>query len=156
MTRAEQYALGSLIALAGVFWFFQMRMLTDGAMIVDQSSGALFRVYITTIALATISEIGIQAGLASLHRGKAATPDERDLAIQSRANQTERVFMIVAINVLVWQLLWEGMIPNHAMPRIDLTHAPTLMFILFAILFAGEAVKRISTLVLYRLQGGRA
>lgn len=151
MSRAEQYSWASLIALCVVFWWFQMRML-DGMTIVDQPAGALFEIYLFVIAASVILEILIAAILAP---GKSIAKDERDLAIEAQANLNERLFMISAINVVIWQALWEGLLDGHALPRIDLTRLPTLIFVLFAILFAGEAVKRVSTIILYRAQAVR-
>lgn len=148
MSRAEQYSWASLVALCAVFWWFQTRML-DGWTIVDQSPGALFEVYIVVLVASTAIEIAIAA---LLPRGKSVEKDERDHAIEARANQNERVFIIAAVNILIWQALWEGVLEGHSLPKIDLTSLPILFFYLFAILFAGEMVKRISTIALYRFQ----
>jgi hypothetical protein len=137
--------LGALVA---VFWWFQMRML-DGWTIAEQSAGALFEVYIVVIVATTFLEIVIAAMLSPR---KSIDKDERDQAIEARANLNERLFMIGAVNVLIWQALWEGVLEGHALPKIDLTNLPTLFFFLFTILFAGEAVKRLSTIILYRVQ----
>lgn len=152
MSRAEQYSWVSLAGLAAVFWWFQMRML-DGFTIVDQSAGALFEIYIVVIIASTLLEIVIASVLVA--RGGSIEKDERDHAIEARASLNERLFMIGAINVAVWQALWEGLLEGHMLPKIDLLHLPTLFFVLFAILFAGEAVKRASTIWLYRAQAAR-
>lgn len=151
MVRAERYALFSLIGLGAVWWFFQMRLL-DGWTVVDQPPGRLFFTYILVIGLATLAE-GLAAGVTRLFgRGDAVDKDERDRAIEARANQNERVFIIAAVNVVVWQLLAEGAFAGHVLPRYDLTEPSVLFFVLFSVLFFGEAVKRISTLWLYRRQ----
>jgi len=152
VSRAEQYSWASLIALCVVFWWFQMRML-DGLTIVDQPAGALFEIYFFVIAASVFLEIVIAAILTP---GRTIAKDERDLAIEARANLNERLFMIGAINVVIWQALWEGLLDGHSLPRIDLTSLPTLIFVLFAILFAGEAVKRLSTIILHRAQAVRS
>jgi hypothetical protein len=148
ITRTEWQSWASLAALGGVFWWFQMRML-DGFTIVDQPAGKLLGVYFTVIALSTFAEILIAALDA---RGGKVVKDERDHAIEARANQNERFFIIAAVNVLVWQALWEGAFAGHALPKIDLGSLPTLFFWLMTILYIGEMVKRISTITLYRLQ----
>ncbi len=152
MTRAERYAWSSLVGLGVAYWWFQMRLLGDGWTIADQSAGDLLYAYFVTIGLSSVAEIIINAGIV---RGKRLV-DERDYAIDSRANQVERGFIIVAINVLVWQALWEGAMQGHIFPRIDLGHLPTLVFWLITVLFAGEGLKRLATILLYRLQAGRA
>ena len=154
MSRAEQYSWASLAGLAAVFWWFQMRML-DGWTIVDQPATRLFGVYVVVIAASTIVEIIIVTGLSAVSGRKELEKDERDHAIEARANLNERLFIIGAVNVLIWQALMEGVFAGHALPRIDLTRLPTLFFFLFAILFAGEMVKRISTIWLYQAQTPR-
>lgn len=151
MSRAEQYSWASLAALLAVFWWFQMRML-DGLTIVDQTADALFEIYLIVIAASVFLEIVIAAVISP---GASIEKDERDLAIESRANLNERLFMIGAVNAVVWQALWEGHLERLDIPRINLTSLPTLFFVLFAILFAGEAVKRVSTIVLHRAQAVR-
>lgn len=151
VSRAEQYSWASLAALLAVFWWFQMRML-DGLTIVDQTADALFEIYLIVIAASVFLEIVIAAVISP---GASIEKDERDLAIESRANLNERLFMIGAVNAVVWQALWEGHLERLDIPRINLTSLPTLFFVLFAILFAGEAVKRVSTIVLHRAQAVR-
>ena len=151
MSRAEQYSWASLAGLAAVFWWFQMRML-DGFTIVDQSALRLFGVYIAVITASTALEIAIAA---LVSRGRPPEKDERDDAIEARANLNERIVIIAAVNVVIWQALMEGMFSDHALPHIDLTSLPTLFFVLFAILFGGEMVKRVTTIWLYRSQAPR-
>lgn len=156
MTRNEQYAWLTLINLGAVFWWFQMRLLDTGGLIVDQPASALLGVYFVTIAAMTVAQIAISAVLAALHRQGSAV-DERDLAIQSRANLCERLFVIGAVNVLIWHALWDAAVKEKAdfLPRIDATHLPTLFFLLFTILFIGEAVRQVATIWLYRSGGPR-
>jgi len=148
ITRTEWEAWGSLIVLAAVYWWFQMRML-DGFTIVDQPAGRLLGIFFVVIALTTVAEILIAAAAPG---GRKIAKDERDHAIEARASQNERLFLIVAVYVLIWQALWEGAIAGHVFPKIDLTSLPVLFFWLLTILFAGEMVKRISTIWLYRTQ----
>lgn len=154
MARAEQYSWASLVALVAIFAWFQMRML-DGWTIVDQSAPTLFGVYILVIVAATIAESMIAGALWLVGGRHGIERDERDQAIEARANQNERIFMIAAVNVLIWQAIWEGMLGVHGLPRIDLTRLPALVFVLFALLFGGELVKRVSTIWLYRVQTPR-
>lgn len=152
ITRTEWQAWASLATLGAVYWWFQMRML-DGLEVVDQSAGRLLGVFIVVAALTTVAEI-IIASLGA--GGRRVVKDERDHAIEARASQNERLFIIAAIYVLIWQALMEGVFAGHALPKIDLSSLPVLFFWLLTILFAGEAVKRISTIVLYRLQSAVA
>jgi len=150
VSRAEQYAWASLLGMLAVFWWFQMRML-DGLDIVDQTPSALFGVYIVVLAATTAIEIA----LGSIFRGRGARPvleDERDIAIDRQAGGVERIFIIAAVNVLIWQALMEGVFAGHNLPKIDLSHLPTLFFALFCVLFGGEMVRRATTIILYRAQ----
>lgn len=150
MSRSEQYSWASLLALTAVFAWFQMRML-DGVSIVDQPARKLLDVYLLTLVALVFAETAI----ASLLGARTATMDERDHAIEARANLNERLFLIAAVNVVIWQALMEGAFAGHDLPRIDLGRLPTLFFVLASILFAGEAVKRVSTIWLYRVQSAR-
>lgn len=152
ITRTEAQSWASLAALIGIYWWFQMRML-DGVVVVDQPAGELLGVYFVLIALSTLAGI-LVASLGA--RGGKVIKDERDLAIEARANQNERYFIIAAVNILIWQALWEGALAGHKLPRIDLTSLPVLFFWLVTVLFAGEMVKRVSTIWLYRRQGAGA
>jgi hypothetical protein len=154
MARAEQYSWASLVALVAIFGWFQMRML-DGWTIIDQPASRLFWVYIVVITAATVAGGLIAGAFRLLARGQAVERDERDHAIEARANQNERLFIIVAVNVLIWQALWEGLLGAHSFPRIDITRLPAVVFLLFALLFGGEMVKRVSTIWLYRAQTPR-
>ncbi len=148
ITRTEWQAWASLAALGAVYWWFQMRLL-DGFEVVDQSAGKLLGVFVVVVTMSTLAEIMI----ASFGAGaRKVVKDERDHAIEARANQNERLFIIAAVNILIWQALMEGVFAGHALPKIDLTSLPVLFFWLLTILYAGEMVKRVSTIVLYRLQ----
>ena len=140
MSRAEQYSWLSLAGLAAVFWWFQMRML-DGFTVAEQSAARLFGVYVAVIAL--------------VWRGRPPERDERDAAIEARANLAERVAIIAAVNVVIWQALMEGVFSDHVLPHIDLARLPVLFFVLLAILYGGEMVKRATTIWLYRAQAAR-
>ena len=94
MTRTEWQAWASVAGLAAVYWWFQMRML-DGFQVVDQSAARLLGVFMVVIALSTLAEILI--AMLGAGGGKVAK-DERDFAIEARANQNERLFIIAAVS----------------------------------------------------------
>lgn len=155
LTRSEGQAYASLALLIAVFAWFQMRMM-DGWTIVQQPASELLGVYFVVLVVSTLAEILISAAGAALTGGRRIERDERDFAIAARAQQNERLFIIVAVNVLIWQALWEGALEGHALPKIDITSLPTLFFCLFAVLFGGEIVKNLSTIWLYRTQSAPA
>jgi hypothetical protein len=148
MTRTEWQAWASLAALLAIYWWFQMRLL-DGFEVVEQPARELLGVFFVVAVLSTLSAIAIGAiGTGA----RKVVSDERDHAIAARANQNERFFIIAAVYVLLWQALMEGVFTGHALPKIDLTSLPVLVFWLLTILFAAEAVRLVSTIALYRLQ----
>jgi hypothetical protein len=136
--------------MVAVFGWFQMRML-DGLEIVDQAPSALLGVYFVVIAALTVIEIAVASILTAIGGG-SAPKDERDIDIERRAGGVERLFVIAAVNVLIWQALMEGVFAGHDLPKIDLAHLPTLFFALFCVLFGGEIVRRTATIILYRSQ----
>lgn len=151
INRSEAQAWASLMSLVAIFFWFQSRML-DRWTIVDHAPSSLLSIYIAIIVLATLTETMIAATGAGIGGQRRVSRDERDHAIEARANQNERLFIIAAVNVLVWQLLWEDVFPDHGPALLDLASIPAIFFWLFAILFGGEIVKRASTVWLYRLQ----
>lgn len=150
VSRAEQYSWASLVALVAVFWWFQMQMLDSGA-IADQPATKLLKIYFTVFLVSTLAEVAISVILRVAGGGRIDR-DERDHAIEARANQNERIFFLVVINVIIWQSIWDGVFADLPLPRVDLASLPSLVFVMFAILFAGEMVKRVSTIWLYRSQ----
>jgi hypothetical protein len=154
ITRTEAQAWASLAALAAIFVWFQMRMM-DGWAIVDHGPSTLLSIYLAVLVLTTLTETLIAATAAGLVGKRRIERDERDYAIEARANLNERVFMIIAVNGLVWQLMWEGVFPDLGPALFDLKSAASIFFWLFAILFGGEIVKRVSTVFLYRFGAAR-
>ncbi len=155
ITRPEAQAWASLATLVAIFLWFQSRMM-DGWTIVDHRASTLLGVYIALLALTTLTETLIAVMGARLGGKRRIDRDERDTAIEARANLNERLFIIVAVNVLIWQLMWEGLLPDHGRGPFDVRSAPAIFFWLFAILFGGEIVKRASTVFLYRLHAARS
>ena len=153
MSQFEKYSWASLITLGAIYAWFAHRML-DGWSVVDQPAKELFFVYIAVVVLSIIAESVIAGVLAAQNARRGGKrdidKDERDLAVEAKASRNEHCFLLVAINVVVFHILADAAFANHVFPRIDLTDIATLFFVLFTILFAGEAIKRISTIVYYR------
>ena len=148
MASAEKYAWASLIALAAIYFFFQMRLLA-GWGVADVSAEELFWVYITVIVLSIISEGIIVAVFEGKSQG-AIEKDERDLLIEAKANGAEHLFLVAAINIFLFHVIADAAFENHIFPRVDVADLTTLVFILFSVLFAGEAIKRLFTIYYYR------
>ena len=147
MAPAEKHAWGSLIAMGLIYYYFQMRML-DGWGIVSTTPKDLLGLYIVVVVLSIISESVIAAILANKKLGDIEK-DERDIQIEARANGNEHLFLIAAINIFLFHVIADAAFENHILPRYDLTDLSSLVFVLFSVLFAGEAVKRISIIYLY-------
>jgi hypothetical protein len=154
VNRTEIQAWASLIALVAIFAWFQSRMM-DGWSVVSHPPSALLGIYFAVLVLTTLTETLIAATGVGLGAKRRVARDERDLAIDARASLNERLFIIAAVNVLVWQLMWEVVFPDHSPPLLNVASIPAMFFWLFAILFGGEIVKRLSTVLLYRLQAAR-
>ena len=148
MSKVEQHAWASLIALVAVFYYFQMRML-DGWTIVETTPKGLFSLYVMVIVMSIVAEGVIAAVIANKKIGDIEK-DERDLFIEARAARVEHVFLLVAINVLIFHMLADAAYANHIFPSIELTDISTLFFALFSTLFIGEVARRVATIFYYR------
>jgi len=148
MSEHEKFAWASLVASSLVWAFFGMR-LTDGGQVVDVSVRHLVWTYAATVVLMAATHAVIAAALARRPRG-IAFKDERDRAIEARADRIEGYVVMVAINVLVIHALADAAFAGHALPRFDLSSLPALVFALISTLFAGHLVKQAATIWMYR------
>ena len=148
MSEHERHAWASLGVTALVWAFFTMRM-TDGGWIADVSARHMLWTYVATVVLMIASHSIIAAWLAA-RRGQAPFRDERDAAIEARADRIEGYVLAVVINVLVVHALAEAVFAGHALPRVDLGSLPTLVVVLLSVLFAGHIVKQAAIIWQYR------
>ena len=148
MSEHEKFAWASLVASAAVWAFFAMR-LTDGGQVVEVGVPHVLWTYVATVVLMVATHSVIAAVLARKPRG-IAFKDERDHAIEARADRIEGYVVMVVINVLVIHALADAAFPGHVLPRFDLSSLPTLVFALITTLFAGHAVRQVATIRMYR------
>lgn len=148
MSEHEKFAWASLVASAAVWAFFGMR-LTDGGLVVEVGVRHLVWTYVATVVLMAATHLVIAAVLARKPRG-IAFKDERDAAIEARADRIEGYVLTVVINVLVIHALADAAFAGHALPRFDLSSLPTLVFALITTLFAGHLAKQVATIWMYR------
>lgn len=148
MAAAEKQAWASLIALGAIYYYFQMRMLA-GWGLADLSAEDIFWVYISVVALSIIAEGVIAAFIANKKAGDIEK-DERDDAIEARATGAEHLFLVASINIFLFHIIADAAFANHIFPRADLTDLRAVVFILFSLLFIGEAIKRVFTIYYYR------
>jgi hypothetical protein len=148
MSGHEKFAWASLVASALVWAFFAMRM-TEGGQFVDAGARHMLWTYVVTVVLMAVAHSVIAAVLAARPHG-IALKDERDRAIEARADRIEGYVVLVAINVLVIHALADAALAGHALPRLDLSSLPTLVFALITTLFAGHIANQAVTIWLYR------
>ncbi|HRK71522.1 MAG TPA: hypothetical protein PLA85_08025 [Micropepsaceae bacterium] len=149
MSEQEKYAWLSLISLGGIYFFFQYR-LTDSWAVAETLPSNVFWTYVAVVNLAIIAEIISTITLRAARGGKPLLIDERDHLIESKAGRNERLFMLAAINVLVFAALAQATFEGYSLFGLDLSRVPAILFWLLSTLFFGHFVKMISIIVAYR------
>jgi hypothetical protein len=148
MADQEKQAWGSLVAAVLVWAFLVMRM-TDGGRLVAVDARHMLYTYVAVVVLMAVTHAVLAAVLAAPRR-RGTSRDERDDAIEARAERIEGWVVAVAINALVIHVLAEAAFPRHALPRVDLAAASTLVFLLLSALFAGHLAKQVAMIWMYR------
>jgi hypothetical protein len=149
MTLAEKRAGLSLLMGICIFAYLTANMI-DGWSIPDQEARHLWRTWLFVLGLGMVSEavIGVWA---NIMRKRGAFEDERDEQIIARADRLGLLVGFCAINVLIWQILWQSTLPAPVPLTLNIQHLPTLFFILMSVLFLCHGVKQVMILVLGRL-----
>lgn len=160
MSHAERYAWMSLIAWSGILFLLITRFTTGvevlgqslGLTLVEQSAGRLLRTYIFLAVAAIVAESVIAAVLA-VRQGRGVERDERDVAIEARANLAAYWFTGIALNVIVIHVLagaaYESSI-SSLVPWLALTSMTAVAFVLLLVLTLAQVVQRVATLWAYR------
>lgn len=149
----ELRALGSLVAAVAVWLFLGMR-LTDGGVPVDVPVRHLVFTYVAVV----VAMIVLTATLASAlevrrtlqGRLGEVESDERDLAIEARAERVEGWVSLAGINVLVVQAIGSAAYGYGRSLPPDLTSPSALVFALLTVAFAAHVAKQTTVLWLYR------
>ena len=158
MSEAERHAWYSLIAWA-VILFLLVSRFSDGIEIlgqslgltlVEQSAGRLLWTYIALAVLAIIAESIVATVLVLRGSKERVEKDERDHAIEARANLASYWFMAIALNVIVLHGLVNAAYGKTMFVRMDLTSLTGIAFALLLVLTLAEIVKRIATIWNYR------
>ena len=158
MSHAERYAWLSLVAWTAILFFLLTRF-TDGIevlgqsfglTIVEQSASRLLWTYVSLAVVAIIAESVIASVLAVRSGKEAVERDERDVAIEARANLTSYWFMAAALNVIVIHVLANAAYGGHTLPQLNLTSLTGVAFALLFVLTSAEIVKRIAVIWNYR------
>lgn len=157
MSHAERYAWMSLIAWSGILFFLIARFTAGvevlgqslGMTLVEQSAARLLRTYATLAVVAIIAESAIAAVLAA-RPGRGVERDERDVAIEARANLAAYWFTGAALNVLVIHVLAVAAYGSPLVPWLGLTSPTAVAFVLLLVLTLAQVVQRLATLWAYR------
>lgn len=158
MSHAERYAWFSLFAWIAILFFLLVRFTAGievlgqsfGLTIVEQSAGRLLWTYVTLAVVAIVAETVIASVLAVRQGNEKVERDERDIAIEARANLTSYSFMAVALNVIVLHVLLNAAYGGHSLPQLNLTSLTGVAFALLFVLAAAEVVKRLAIIWNYR------
>lgn len=148
MSKHEKMAWASLAATLLVWSFLTMRM-TEGAAIVEVSVRHMVWTYAAVIVLMSVAH-GVIAGAFAARDGETAFKDERDRAIEARADRIEGYVVAVAINVLVIHLLASASFPGNVFPAFTPGSLPALVYVLLSVLFVAHAAGRVATIWQYR------
>jgi hypothetical protein len=144
MSQHEKFAWGSLLASLLAWLFLTMRM-TEGWVVLDVSPRHMIWTYGAVVVLMIVAHAVLGGVL-----GGGTDKDERDLAIAARAERTEGVVVLVAVNVLIIQALAQAAFAGHLLPSIELGTLPVLFYALLTVLFLGHLTSQAVTIWLYR------
>jgi hypothetical protein len=150
MSLAFQRTLLSLVAAAAIWGYFAHRML-DGVQVVDQAPGRVLWAFAAVVVLFVVAEAAIAGWAAVRQRAEGGiAEDERDVAIAAEAGRWESAVVVSGVNILVLHAILDAAYAGHVLPRVDLTHMPTLVFAMISVLFIGHLTKLTVTALRYR------
>lgn len=158
MSRPEHYAWISLIAWAAILFLLLIRFTSGvdilgqslGLTIVEQPAAHLLWTYATLAVTAIVAESVIATVLAVRSGAEGVEKDERDLAIEVRANLASYWFTAAALNVIVLQVLANAAYGGSPLSQLNLSSATGIAFALLLVLTLAEIVKRIAVIWNYR------
>ncbi|RZO68236.1 MAG: hypothetical protein EVA70_02320 [Parvularculaceae bacterium] len=151
MTKTEQYSIASLVTTVLIFLYLTMR-LTEDWRFVEATPGFLLTTYVICIVLVIIAE-SIWSGVIFSGGSAKTDKDERDLAIEARAEASAGIFLAVVINVIIVNTLLRRLYQSDypvLNEFLELGSPTEIFYVLFSLLLAGHAVKLVSTLIMYR------
>lgn len=157
MSHAERYAWMSLIAWSGILFFLIARFTAGievlgqslGLTLVEQSAARLLGTYATLAVAAIVAESAIAAVLAA-RPGRGVERDERDVAIEARANLAAYWFTGAALNVIVIHALAGGVYGSPLVPWLGPPSLTGVVFVLLLVITLAQVVQRVATLWAYR------
>jgi hypothetical protein len=157
LSSAEKQAWPELLIWTLALLFLWMR-LTDGInvvgqsigfSVVEQSAARIFDTYLLVGLLAAIALLSVQGYFKS--KGEPIEfRDERDLAIERRANQTAYWVGVFAVQIVIIHVLANEAFEKNSVATLDLTSATGIVLALATILLLQEIARNIAVLVLYK------
>lgn len=149
-SQAERYAWGSLIITGVVIVFLQSRFL-EGWNVSQLSGPQMAWTYGIAVLLTIVGESVLAGTLASQSKSQDIEKDERDLAIEARAEIHSHWFMVIVVNIIVVQLLMQSTYEGGTLvPSLNVGSTEGIVFALVMLLYGVHAVKMVSTIVGYR------
>lgn len=156
MTLTEKQAWVSLLAMLAIAACFVAAM-TDGWTIPDHAPRHLWTAYILVAAATAASEGLIGLWVGHLRR-TGSVEDERDLAIVARADRIGLWTGFGALNLMVWQVLWQATFAANpegarALDGVgpDFSHLATLFLLLMGVTFITHLAKQAAVILLGRV-----
>lgn len=158
MSRTERYAWLSLLAWIAILFFLLVRFTTGiellghsfGFTIVEQSAGKLFGTYVSLTIAVIVFESIIASVTATVGRNGSVEKDERDHAIEARANLASYWFTAASLNIIVIQVLASAAYGITLLKDINLVTPTGVVLALLLVLVGAEIVKRIALIWNYR------
>lgn len=155
MSANERYSWVSLIATTGVFWWFWNKFVGFHGLS-QFEPGPLLRLYIKTVIFSAVTHAGVAAFF--VFRGDKSwlwsdgdiVKDERDQAIEQRAEKHAMWFLYAAVNVIIIQLILESVFIGDYEPPVRLMSLTGTVFSLTVSLFVADIIKRVSMILGYR------
>jgi len=158
MSSTERYAWASLVVWLLALFFLFTNFTTGveifgnslGLTIVERPAARLFGTYVSLTILVIVLESIVASVTAAVGQAGKVERDERDDAIQARANLASYWFVAAALNVIVMQVLASAAYGGQWNQQFNLTSTSGVAFALLVVLVGAEIVKRIALIWNYR------
>jgi hypothetical protein len=149
MSQHEKLAWWAL-ASGALIWSFLLMRFTDNWQIVELPAPFMLQTYVTMIVLWIIASV--VPSVVAARDPSASHKDERDRAIEAQGDRWEGWLVVIAINVLIFQMLSHNLHADRtpSLPRLDLATTSGIVFALLTVLFVADAVKQAVIVWQYR------
>jgi len=154
ISGGERYAWASLLA-TGIVGFHFFGRITEGFAIVEHAPAELMGLYIRIIIMFIVLHIVIaimfviKKNLFS-DEGELYDRDERDIAIERKGDRYGFWVLIIAVEIIIFMLLFEHAYPEKYTPAFSVLSASGLFFALMSCALLADFFKRIVMIAAYR------